>query len=153
MHIYRRRRFGQGAIEGISFFFFYVQSRIFVRNSLSSHQQQHLEIIMLITGEDVVRNVIFKNALIPFTCGQFSESTALHYIVRLQLLCTRCFISNIFLLYLSHFKRTYLYFFEFFDCHMLHMIIVRFSIHFGLLSRTSVACSASDFINVWILFP
>lgn len=33
---------------------------------------------MLITSEDVVRNVIFKNALIPFTCGQFSESTTLH---------------------------------------------------------------------------
>lgn len=64
------------------------------------------EIIMLIIVEDVVENVIFKNALIPFTCDQFSESTTLRSIIKMQLLCRRCFTSNAFRLYLCHFQET-----------------------------------------------
>jgi len=115
------------------FLFFDIQSRMF--GTASSLTDSNLEIIMLIAGEDVVRNAIFKNALIPFTCGQFSESSTLRCIVRMQLLCSRRFTSNAFLLYLSHFQEAI--FLLFWNFLVIVPIVVKFSIHFGPLSRTS----------------
>jgi len=129
------------------FLFFDIQSRMF--GTASSLTDSNLEIIMLIAGEDVVRNAIFKNALIPFTCGQFSESTTLRRI-RMQLLCSRRFTSNAFLLYLSHFQEAiFLFFWNF-------LVIVRLwsNLAYTLLRFLAHLRLASGlFICVRILFP
>jgi hypothetical protein len=75
---------------------------MFAQDGVFSHRQQPRDNnANYKRGRRVVRNVIFKNALIPFTYDQFSEPTTLRCIVRMQLLCSRCLISSAFLLYRS----------------------------------------------------
>lgn len=46
------------------------------------------KIIMLIIDENIVRDEIFKNASIPFTCRPFSESAILRRVARMRLFRT-----------------------------------------------------------------